>query len=238
MTGASGPERVWQRRVSGHLAQASRHASVLDAAERARLAAFRAPAERDRYLVAHVAVRTLLGECLGIAPGAVRLTREPCTDCGGPHGRPVVADATGVHFSLSHAGDLVAVAVAAVPVGVDVEELPPPAVVARTAPAALHPGELAALAALPEDERPAAFARCWTRKEAYLKATGTGLNTDPTTVLAGAGTHPVAVPGWRVADVPTLPGYAAAVAAHDPTDAPRPAHAPETAHEHHGKGPA
>ncbi len=168
--------------------------------------------DRDRYLVAHVAVRWLLGEHLGVAPSAVRLTRQPCTECGGPHGRPVVAGATGVHFSLSHAGDLVAVALAVVPVGVDVEEVPTPQVVAQTAPTALHPGELAELAALPVAARPAAFARCWTRKEAYLKGTGTGLNTPPATVRAGAGPRPARIPGWRVEDVPTLPGYAASVA--------------------------
>lgn len=114
--------------------------------------------------MAHVLVRRLLGEYLDVAPSAVRITRQPCTGCGGPHGRPVVAGATGVHFSLSHAGDLVAVALAAVPVGVDVEQVPPPHVAGETAPTALHPGEPAELAALPEAARPAAFARCWTRK--------------------------------------------------------------------------
>ncbi|WP_442807094.1 4'-phosphopantetheinyl transferase family protein [Streptomyces sp. NBC_01294] len=216
---ASGLERVWQQRVSEYLPEAARHASVLDAAEHARLAAFRTTADRDRYLVAHVAVRRLLGERLGVAPSAVRLTREPCTGCGGPHGRPAVAGATGVHFSLSHAGDLVAVAVAVVPVGVDVEEVPWPQVVARTAPTALHPGELAELAALPVAARPAAFARCWTRKEAYLKGTGAGLNTAPATVRAGAGPRPARIPGWRVTDVATLPGYAAAVATREPYEA-------------------
>ncbi|MFI6057624.1 4'-phosphopantetheinyl transferase family protein [Streptomyces sp. NPDC051286] len=214
-TAASGPERVWQRRVSGYLPQAARLTSVLDAAEHARLAAFRTAADRHRYLVAHVAVRQLLGEHLGVAPSAVRITRQPCTGCGGPHGRPVVAGTTGVHFSLSHAGDLVAVAVAAVPVGVDVEEVPPSHVAAATAPTALHPGELCELAALPEAARPAAFARCWTRKEAYLKGTGTGLNRPPATVRAGAGPRPARILGWRVADVPTLPGYAAAVAMYE-----------------------
>jgi phosphopantetheinyl transferase len=155
---------VWQRRVSGHLPQAARHASVLDAAEHARLAAFRTAADQDRYLVA--------------------------------------------------------VAVAAVPVGVDVEEVPPPHIAAATAPTALHPGELGELAALPEAARPAAFARCWTRKEAYLKGTGTGLNRPPAKVRAGAGPRPARIPGRRVADVPTPPGYVAAATyeEHEETD--------------------
>ncbi|MFJ3584804.1 4'-phosphopantetheinyl transferase family protein [Streptomyces sp. NPDC090127] len=214
---AVGSARLWQWRVSGHLAEAARHATVLDPAEHARLAAFHTAADRDRYLVAHVSLRRILGERLDLAPAAVRIVRRPCTECGGPHGRPAVADGAGPHFSLSHAGDLVAVAVADVAVGVDVEEVQPPDVVAETAPNALHPEELRELAALPETARPAAFARCWTRKEAYLKGTGTGLNTPPVTVRVGTGLRAAALPGWHQADVPTLPGYAAAVATREET---------------------
>ncbi|MEJ8643163.1 4'-phosphopantetheinyl transferase superfamily protein [Streptomyces sp. MS1.HAVA.3] len=77
--------------------------------------------------------------------------------------------------------------------------------------------------------RPAAFARCWTRKEAYLKGTGTGLNTAPATVLAGAGPRPARIPGWRVTDLATLPGYAASVATREPQEP----HGAQEAHEAH-----
>lgn len=41
------------------------------------------------------------------------------------------------------------------------------------------PRERAWLAALPLHLRQEAFFRGWTRKEAYVKGTGTGLSTDP-----------------------------------------------------------
>ncbi|WP_346268225.1 4'-phosphopantetheinyl transferase superfamily protein [Streptomyces sp. SCUT-3] len=59
-------------------------------------------------------------------------------------------------------------------------------------------------------DRPAAFARCWTRKEAYLKGTGTGLGEDPSRTPVGAGPRPEPVPGWLLADVPVPTGHAAA----------------------------
>lgn len=157
-------------------------------------------------------LRRALGERLGRAPQAVVTTRQPCRGCGGPHGRPAVPGDP-VHFSLSHSGDLVMIALAEVPVGADVEEVPGPRTVADVAPA-LHPAERAELDALAPGERPAAFARCWTRKEAYLKATGAGLTEDPAVTYVGSGAEPRPPASWVIADHPAPPGYAAATALH------------------------
>ncbi|MFE9482387.1 4'-phosphopantetheinyl transferase family protein [Streptomyces spororaveus] len=64
-------------------------------------------------------------------------------------------------------------------VGVDVERVP-----ARPLTGALHPEEEDELALLNPADRPAAFARAWTRKEAVLKALGAGLQTDPPSYAA------------------------------------------------------
>ncbi|MFJ8649766.1 4'-phosphopantetheinyl transferase family protein [Streptomyces sp. NPDC093546] len=186
--------------------------TVLDAAERQRAAAFRRRADHRSYAVAHVALRLLLGACLGVAPHRVRLVREPCPRCGGPHGRPAAEGDRGVHFSLSHSDDLVLLAFAAVPVGVDVQRGPRYAAVAD-ARSALHPAEVRELAALPEAERPAAFARAWVRKEAYLKGIGTGLARSPSLDYVGTGPDPAdGPPGWRVSDVVVPEDFTAAVA--------------------------
>ncbi|MGX1880792.1 4'-phosphopantetheinyl transferase family protein [Streptomyces sp. NPDC055287] len=183
---------------------------VLDDGEKERAASFVREADRRCYVTAHVALRTLLGAWLGREPGAVRLHREPCPSCGGPHGRPATADGP-VHFSLSHSGNVALLACAAVPVGVDVEALPRPGVVREVA-GDLHPRETAELSAVPEAGRPAAFARVWARKEAYLKGLGTGLSRGLS--LDYLGTRPVAVNpvGWLIGDVAAPDGFAAAVA--------------------------
>ncbi|MFZ3567416.1 4'-phosphopantetheinyl transferase family protein [Streptomyces sp. BH097] len=186
---------------------------ILDADERRRAAAFHFDRHRVRYVAAHRALRTVLGERLGRDPGDVRFTRLPCPGCGGPHGRPALVDTPGLHFSLSHSGDLALVALAPAPVGADVEELPS-SQVAGELTAVLHPRERAELAALAEpEERRLAVARAWVRKEAYLKGLGTGLSRGTNRDYVGVLAHsPGAPEGWTLRDVPVPEGYTAAVA--------------------------
>ena len=196
-------------RVSEHV-EAARDGALLSEEERARAVTFLREADRDRYRVAHTALRRELATPLATDPAAVTLTREPCPLCGGPHGRPAVPG-NPVHFSLSHAGDLVLLAFDDVPVGADVEPYPTAATVAGTT-SALHPRERAEIGGLPPADRPPAFARCWTRKEAYLKGTGAGLGEDPSVTYVGSLVTPAEIPGWTVTDVQVPDGYAAAVA--------------------------
>jgi 4'-phosphopantetheinyl transferase len=205
-----GVELLWSGRVSEHAEDAVAHRHLLDADETTRLAAFYRSADRNAYAVAHVNLRRLLGKRLGQSPAAVALAREPCVGCSGPHGRPFVPGST-VHFSLSHTSGLVMIALAEAPVGIDVEGVPNAGTVTEVADQ-LHPRERTELAALPAAERPAAFARCWTRKEALLKATGVGLNEDLSLSLVGAGPQPAPHADWLLADLTTDPGYAAAIA--------------------------
>lgn len=185
--------------------------ALLDGAERRRAAAFLRDEDRHRYQVAHLALRRELGARLGHDPATLAFYRETCPCCGEPHGRPAVVGGDGLHFSLSHAHDLVLLAFARVPVGADVERLVPLETVAATA-SVLHPSETAEIGALPEARRPHAFSRCWTRKEAYLKGTGSGLGEDPSVTYVGSGPEPGTVPGWRLVDLEVPAGYAAAVA--------------------------
>ncbi|MBL0888354.1 4'-phosphopantetheinyl transferase superfamily protein [Myceligenerans sp. I2] len=169
---------------------------VLDDTERARLARFRRPADRERYLVAHTALRLVLGERLGRPPRTLRFGRAACPGCGEPHGRPVLAGggAEPLEFSLSHGGRLAAVAVSRAAVGVDVEPQVTSAAVEEMS-AVLHPAERLLLEQEAPPRRTAAFTRIWTRKEAYLKGLGIGLGRalDADDVTASP-------PGWLLAD--------------------------------------
>ena len=92
---------------------------LLDPVEAARAAGSAGSADLGRFGVGAWLLRVAVGAATGTDPRSVAVERT-CTDCGGPHGRPLVH---GTHVSVAHAGPLVLVATAAVPVGVDVESL-------------------------------------------------------------------------------------------------------------------
>ncbi|MFB4319749.1 4'-phosphopantetheinyl transferase family protein [Actinomadura sp. 21ATH] len=136
-------------------------AGLLDPVERGRRERYLREADRDRFLLGAAISRLAAGARLGVPPEHVPITRA-CADCDEPHGPPVIAG--GPHLSVSHSGDLVAVAVSPHgPLGVDVEE------------AGGRIGEDVARLLLAPGEGPGGLPAYWTRKEALLKATRDGL---------------------------------------------------------------
>jgi 4'-phosphopantetheinyl transferase len=171
-------------------------ASLLAPEERERVGRLRRADARDRMIVAWALTRALLGPIIGEAPAAVAVERR-CERCGArDHGKPRLADASaGLHFSLSHSGDHVAVALSrAGAVGVDVECLKPGMDYRSLHRRTLTAAEAAALEAA--GDRPFDFLRTWVRKEAVTKAIGTGVAT-PFDSFAVAAPHlPAALLTW------------------------------------------
>lgn len=130
--------------------------------ERSRYRAFGAERRRVSWLAGRALLLAALEQVLGRADPA-NLTTAPE---GGV--RYAAAD---IHLNLSHGGGWLAAALAACPVGVDVEGPRPRALVDEAA-RLFCPAEASALAALPEMERLTAFYRLWTLKEAASKAAG------------------------------------------------------------------
>jgi 4'-phosphopantetheinyl transferase len=211
---------VWGIRVDGG---AIRHAVAesawLDAAERDRASSLQRADDRALYVVAHVALRRLLGAYLGIPAAAVTVRRGACPVCGGPHGRPEVTASTELHFSLSHTPGLVVVAVAADPVGADVESLSREPEALFDLLTVLHRDEREAIKRLPENRQSRAFLSCWVRKEAYLKGRGIGLSEPLDSSYVGLGERysdavepTVQLGEWGLADVAISDEHAVAVA--------------------------
>jgi len=189
--------------------------AALDRGERDRAEAFLFPADRHRYQVAHVMLRQVLASYTGIAPGALPLSREPCPRCGEP-GRPVLRPRSGApavpSFSLAHSGDMVVIAVAGRPVGVDVEQDGDRCVCSLAGE--LHPADTAWVTGLgSEPERHQAIITCWVRAEAVLKCTGQGIGHG----LGGFPVRPgrsagLSAGGCTVRGLAAPAGYRAAVA--------------------------
>ncbi|WP_432191806.1 4'-phosphopantetheinyl transferase family protein [Streptomyces sp. bgisy027] len=155
------------------------HHDVLGEEERRRAAALREPLGAY-FTAARVAVRTVLGDLLGVPGGDVVLGHHPCPGCGDPgHGPPrVVWPETSLWISLSRAERYGALAVSTAAVGVDIETHKP-VDLPDLSRAALAPAEAAWLDGFAEPRaRLLGFYRCWTRKEAVLKAVGVGMSVD------------------------------------------------------------
>lgn len=138
----------------------------LDRAER-----FHFPPHAARYIAARGILRDLLGRYLRVAPAALRFSYSPS-------GKPSLAG-EGLFFNLSHSGGLALYAITrAGEVGVDVERIRPGFASSGIPEDFFAPREVAALRALPAGQQDEAFFRCWTLKEAFLKARGDGLSLD------------------------------------------------------------
>jgi 4'-phosphopantetheinyl transferase len=145
---------------------------ALSGEELARAGRFKFDRDRDRYIAAHGVLRQVLARYVGCTPGELRFGANR-------FGKPHLANASGLHFNLSHSQDVAVVAIASAKtgeLGVDVEAVRPLDDLMKIAQQFFRADEAEALQRLPVTAQPLAFYRIWTRKEAYLKATGTGLS--------------------------------------------------------------
>ncbi len=142
---------------------------VLSAQERDRLARIVDPVQRRRRAASRVALRRALAEALGVPPSDVPLRVAP-------DGAVRLAGTRDLWFSVSHAGAIGVIAVSRVGVvGVDVEMPRPAEVVVPIARRWFSTAEAQALEAMTGADAGDAFLRCWTAKEAAVKAVGVGL---------------------------------------------------------------
>ncbi|MFD7017083.1 4'-phosphopantetheinyl transferase family protein [Streptomyces sp. NPDC059928] len=207
--------------------------ALLSKAERDRAARFVHVGTAVGFVAGRAASRRILSDLLDVPPAEICLGRRPCPGCGDPlHGPPAVLHpASPLWISISHTDGCGMLGVARVPVGVDVEvvrEFP----LDELAPAALTESERRVVFdAADGDPRTRAFLRCWTRKEAVLKAVGVGITTDLRTVetrpeLSGPAVVAAGVPGtpasWTVTDLAVPGAWAAAVSVPADTDGSRP----------------
>ncbi len=205
MTGI--PVHLWWTGVDDTVDGNESLLAVLDTDETDRYQAYRVAPPRRRYLTGRALLRIALGQHLGMAPARVPL-RSTCDGCGGTHGRPrligpVVGGGPVPEISVSHSGNRVLVALAlGAAVGVDVQEVDDRLNVAALIASTMAPAEAAALNRIGVAERPKAFARMWTRKEAVLKALGVGLALPLPLLRVTAPDQPPEVLHWPNIDVP------------------------------------
>jgi 4'-phosphopantetheinyl transferase len=147
------------------------HIEVLDQQERDRMQRFHFAPDRARYAVAHANLRRILGAYLRQPAAALRFHTKG-------FGKPELDhddSSSSFHFSLSHSRSIALLAVAnGRPVGVDAEDVRP--IEPEVADSHFSASERLQLNQLQGNAWLLGFYRCWTRKEAILKAEGVGLS--------------------------------------------------------------
>ncbi|WP_321814275.1 MULTISPECIES: 4'-phosphopantetheinyl transferase family protein [unclassified Paraburkholderia] len=214
---------VWQWNLDVDDAKRDLYWETLSREEQERAGHFCFERHRRRFIAGRGQLRRLLGDYLDLAPQALTLAY-------GPEGKPFCAsqpDNWTLHFNLSHSENTAALAIAnGLEIGIDIEcirpfdESMPVEVFAKR--------ERAHFDALFDPQRQAIFFETWARKEACLKALGTGFVLPPDhfefDLSLRGDTTPRYVAGdaneathWRVRALTTIANCAGAVAARDAT---------------------
>lgn len=144
-------------------------------AEQARACRFHFERDARRYRAAHAALRNVLADVLGCQPHAVHWHT-------GPHGKPHLPAEAGLHFNLSHSGDWAVLGLSPhAPIGVDLECHQGQDQIDTLGLSATHftATEQARLSQVPQARQARHFLQTWCRKEACLKALGSGLTSLP-----------------------------------------------------------
>jgi len=162
---------IWRVRLDLPPGAVERLRKVLAEEEELRAERFQFPEHRRHFIVARGALRVLLGRYLRQPPEKIRFAYNR-------YGKPSLESDGALSFNLSHSGEMALYAFARRgEIGIDVEWM------GRRvhdrdqiAERFFSPREAQTLRVLPAPERQAGFFRCWTRKEAYVKARGQGLS--------------------------------------------------------------
>jgi 4'-phosphopantetheinyl transferase len=211
---------VWRAALDQTPSQIQDFHHRLAADEQARAARLCFERDREHFIAARGVLRNILGRYLNRAP-------ESLSFCYGSHGKPALAgdlDEGAIRFNVSHSQGLALYAVTrGRELGIDLEHIRSELAAVEIAERFFSRREVAMLRSLPKEMQSQAFFRCWTRKEAYIKARGEGLSLplDEFDVSLAPG-EPAAVIGtqrdpfeafrWSLQDLTPAPRYAAALA--------------------------
>jgi 4'-phosphopantetheinyl transferase len=177
---------VWICGLEAAAELAGRYQPLLSADEVERAGRYKFDHLREAYILGRGVTRSILARRMDADPRAMRFEYSS-------YGKPSVVGVEEWHFNVSHSGSLLVCALTdAGPIGVDVERVRPMPDAAAIAERFFSTTEAQRVLAAPPESVAALFFETWTRKEAFLKATGTGLSRDlhGFTVSSGPGEIP------------------------------------------------
>jgi len=160
---------IWHGKVTAEDAHYQAYWRVLDEAEQAQARNYKNALLHKRYVESHGRLRNLLAKTLNQSPEKIRIRKAE-------HGKPYLADYPELAFNLSHTADRLMIAVGwNCRLGVDIEIGKQRINLSGLVDKCFSEEEADYWTQLPETQKNQAFYRIWTRKEAFVKATGHGI---------------------------------------------------------------
>lgn len=209
---------VWYVSLDQQVSRLQRMESILSVDERMRAERYHFKRDRNRFVISHGILRTIIGWYLNIEAGKLQF-------CYGKHGKPALADTFGngrICFNSSRSEGLALYAFARDrAIGVDIENIRDIYEMEQIAERIFSEKEKSFFHSLPESKKKEAFFNCWTRKEAVVKAIGDGFHlpfnrfdvslsrAEPARLLAIQGDTAKASK-WHLEDLKTFSGFVAA----------------------------
>lgn len=161
---------VWHGNINVADAAYRSYWRVLDSDEQARAGKFKNDLLRRRYVEVHGRLRKLLARILNEAPEKINIKTAE-------HGKPYLVDTPELVFNLSHSADLMVIAVGRnCQLGVDIEICKPKSSFTGLVDKCFAKEEIAYWSKFSEAQQVVEFYHFWTRKEAFVKATGRGIS--------------------------------------------------------------
>lgn len=170
LTMACGELHIWSVRINDHNDRLEKYWQLLNEQEIQKARAFKFIKDRRCFIIARGALRSLLGSYLHISPGGIEFKY-------GPYGKPCIQDTRMINFNISHSRNMILLGfVKKATIGIDIEYTKREVDVKKIAKHFFSKEEISSLAAIDEPYQLGAFYNCWTRKEAFIKALGSGLS--------------------------------------------------------------
>jgi 4'-phosphopantetheinyl transferase len=161
--------QIWHGNIAAEVADYQNYWCVLDAAEQAHAGKITNDLLHKRYVEVHGRLRNILAQTLNESPEKIRINKTE-------HGKPYLPDTPELAFNLSHSADILVIAVGwNCQLGVDIESCKPRTSLAGLVDKCFAEEEIAYWNKQPETQKTLEFYRFWTRKEAFVKATGRGI---------------------------------------------------------------
>ena len=160
---------VWSCSFSKSKSKLSRFEGFLSENEKKRAAKVKFEKDKSSFIISRGVLREILSGYLGISPSKVTFEYTS-------YGKPFLSKYN-LKFNISHSGDLaVFVFNMESEIGVDIERIKNNLNVLELTDNFFSKNEIESLHAMPPEQLNRAFYRCWTRKEAFIKAEGSGLS--------------------------------------------------------------